>query len=116
MRLTGHGRLGGGGFQGIIIDKIFINPQKLPLKQVITTEFFKDDYKPNLDNFEDVTSLRGSFKQALVDRETPGAGPGQTAYILHNNDRAFRFYCGDCDNQTTNKILSSFESPIVDLY
>lgn len=46
----------------------------------------------------------------FLDRLTPGAGPGQTAFIANNKDNAVvELYCGACSDLEMNNIISTFD-------
>lgn len=93
---------GGGGFGGLKIE-VLENSSKSPLSDFLSENYgaTAQNYKPNSDDL-------GIKTEWLINRQEPGAGPGQMAYISEG-DRVISLYCGDCSSNLFDQILLSFK-------
>lgn len=108
-RLTGCRGCGGGGFMGIRIS-YYKNVNNLSLEKLFPyTSWDKQTYVP----FSEKTYLyrvKNDKITVYIERETPGAGSGQTAFISNNKDNsAVQLYCGGCNDSEMNDIVSTFD-------
>jgi eight-cysteine-cluster-containing protein len=94
---------GGSGLDGMSI-RIMENPRSLPLEEFLKQEK-NNQFSSN--NFIKETSTLGIPLEWMIDRNAPGAGGGQETLIAHGT-KVIVFYCGNCNDQLTNQILSSF--------
>lgn len=94
-----------GGFSGIAID-YDKNENKISLKDYISK---LDLWYMTVENLESFNTKNPNVI-ALIERQTPGAGPGQTAYIINNTTKEIvELYCGGCTDMVVDDILSSFD-------
>lgn len=108
-QLTGCRGCGGGGFSGIQVS-YYKNENNLTLDKFFPyTSFDKQTYVPfSKETYE--YKVRNTNITVYIERLTPGAGPGQTAFIINNrgND-VVQLYCGDCNDSEMNNIVSTFD-------
>ena len=94
----------GGGFSGISIT-YKQNENKQPINEYIS----KLRHDMAINNIE-LYKTKNNNITVYVDRQTPGAGPGQTAFIANTKGvDVVEVYCGDCSNTEMNNIISSFD-------
>ncbi len=94
----------GGGFSGVSV-AYEQNENKLPINEYIS----KLHSNITISNLE-LYKTKNTNITAYVDRLTPGAGPGQTAFIANNKGvDVVELYCGNCSNTEMNSIISSFD-------
>ncbi|MBD3279165.1 MAG: hypothetical protein GF390_00455 [Candidatus Pacebacteria bacterium] len=98
-KLQPHSELGGGGFIGLNID-ILEKSHQTSLK-----DFLLENKYVNKNSLE--TYKLTNSEEIYIERQTPGAGPGQTAYVSDGR-KVIKFYCGNCNNELLETILSTF--------
>jgi len=92
-----------GGVFGIQL-KYHKNEQNQPIDQFIFG--LNQHLQPNKPT---VFETENKEVVAYVDRQTPGAGPGQTAFIAKKDGISLiELYCGDCTDEELNNIVKSF--------
>ena len=96
----------GGGFSGVSVS-VFDNKYSLTIKEFVAKHSLEDS-NPNFLGTHFVEDAEPGIKNWVIDRLTPGGGPGQAALITYEKD-VIRVYCGGCSDQITNQIISSFK-------
>jgi len=94
-----------GGFSGIDVEYTN-NLHNLPLKEYIKT-LRKGDI--NIEALELYVTKNKNIV-AYVERQTPGAGEGKTAFIANNtNNDVVELYCGYCTDAELDHVIRTFD-------
>jgi hypothetical protein len=101
--LTCRGCAGGFLGVGVIYEQ---NENKLPINEYISKLHSDGTISSELELYK----TKNTNLTVYVDRQTPGAGSGQTAFIANNKGTdVVELYCGNCSDTEMNNIISSFD-------
>lgn len=98
----------GGGLDGLIL-RIYENPNSLTLEDFAKSQKIENGNPRFLPNsFEKNHTSLGIDSEWIINRNAPGAGPGQEVLIANKTNVVY-LYCGLCTNQLFDRILSTFK-------